>query len=74
MTEYLVPPPEPAARVVEESLPPMDAEGVDLRVVPLVGEHPADYIARVRDTPPDSQSPGDIVPNVAWINPPPEVP
>lgn len=59
-----------AARVVEESLPPLEPVGEDLRVVPYVGEQPAEYIQRVRDTPPDSQSPSDIVPNVAWINPP----
>jgi hypothetical protein len=58
------------ARVVEESLPPLEPLGEDLRVVPFVGEQPAEYIQRVRDTPPDSQSPSDIVPNVAWINPP----
>jgi hypothetical protein len=39
----------------------------DLRVVPLEGEHPAEYIARVRDTEIDSQSPGDLVPNTAHI-------
>lgn len=54
--------------------PPLTPPGEDLRVVPLVGEQPADYIARVRETPPDSQSPSDIVPNVAWINPPLLVP
>ena len=58
------------ARVIGESLPPLDVVGEDLRVVPLVGEQPAAYIERVRAVPPDSQSPGDIVPNVAWINPP----
>jgi len=39
----------------------------DLRIVPLAGEQPAEYIARVRDTEIDSQSPGDLVPNTANI-------
>lgn len=59
-------------RVVEEALPPIDVVGEDLRVEPLPEEQPADYILRVRTEGIDSQSPGDIVPNVAWINPPTE--
>jgi hypothetical protein len=55
---------------VDPELPPMPGtpDNVqDLRVVPLAGEHPAEYIVRVRATEIDSQSPGDIVPNTALI-------